>query len=279
MSTESVFPFKLEDLKYWVIKRRDGTVTKFVYQDNGYISREGKVDATPYTAPVKPNIHITDNHVSFSKWCAHDPDPSKPLFVTQDGLMTLNVGDAVGIRKMQDKFDFIIDCGDVLTPWTINKRNLVLNGDPEMIQHLKGFVTKPQAEYSAPPYRLLKIDWTDRDMPDLEPGFWSTLNSLLSGKVQINCQGGHGRSGTGFCCLLMVNAPDYTPADAIIHLRALHCPRAIESGIQWNYINEVGLYLGRDGDIARARKVSNFKDAFAQSEKPTAIRIKNLLKA
>ena len=69
---------------------------------------------------------------------------------------------------------------------------------------------------------------------------------------------------------MMVMNPEYSPADAIIHLRAIHCPRAIESGVQHEYIGAFGAFLGRENDIDRVKGVVDFKAEFMKIKHKSA---------
>ena len=91
------------------------------------------------------------------------------------------------------------------------------------------------------------------------------------------CVGGHGRSGTSFVCLLLNNAPDYDALDAIVHVRAVHCPRAIESIFQHEYIDDVATFLGREANAKKASSINDYKAAFWASEKPTAVATRKAL--
>ena len=151
------------------------------------------------------------------------------------------------------------------------ERGEILSGDVNLTQTLR--------PYRAPRFfsRVLKIDWEDRAAPDVLPEFWVELNKRLVGDVMTCCQGGHGRSGTALVCLLLVNAPDYDARDAIVHLRASHCPRAIESAVQHDYIDDVAKFLGREPNALAVREITDYKAAFATSEKATAVRFRELL--
>jgi hypothetical protein len=65
--------------------------------------------------------------------------------------------------------------------------------------------------------------------------------------------------------------------DAIIHLRALHCPRAIESTFQHEYLNEVGDWLGRETNAKASEEIKSYRAAFKASKLPTAMRFKDQL--
>ncbi len=107
--------------------------------------------------------------------------------------------------------------------------------------------------------RILQLDWPDRDRPPLIPQAWPHLAAHLNGNIMTACQDGHGRSGTAAACLMMCWT-DYSPLDAISHLRALHCPQAIESVEQHSYLNELARVLGRPEDANE--KVSSYRERF-----------------
>ena len=245
---EPFFPFALDDLQYWVIKRKDGMTVKYRVvgaDDSTPIKVAGYIPST--TTPTTPSL---------SGWCKHNPS-TNPIW---DGgeRFDLYIADAPGCRAYKDEFDLILDCGDILPLSYVRGSNQsLLDGDEELVKLLKKY-EKADPNTS----RVLKIDWDDRAAPPLKFEFWPALFKKLSGSVLTACQGGHGRSGTSLVCLLMVANPDYTPADAIIHLRALHCPRAIESGVQHTYIGEFGAFLGRVNDVERIKDVKDFKAEF-----------------
>ena len=255
MEQEQSFPFGLNNLVSWTIRRRGGQVTKFILRDETRTVQQITSGVTG--THTRPGITT-----SLSRLCEHSPAKVPVLFET-DGL-SLSVGDCAGARRDENAFDFVIDCGDVLD---LKKAGPPLFSGDEKLVHALGSFDPPIKRTS----RVLKIDWDDRKAPEVSPAFWPRLNSLLSGKVMTACMGGHGRSGTSFVCLLLINAPDYDALDAIIHLRALHCARAIESNIQHEYINEVAVHLGRNGNALLAHKINNYKAAFEASNKPTAI--------
>lgn len=259
-----VFPFTLADLAFWVIKRKDGTTAKFVIGETKGGSSSVASTAANYTGGGTHLPEIATKSTSLSEYCHHTP--TTPSFVGGD--VALYVADSWGIRSMKNEFDIVIDCGDV---FKVGEQTGILAGDRELTDALSSFSTR------AKPTRFFQIDWDDRRAPDLEPEFWTRLSKLIRGDVAMNCQGGHGRSGTSFVCLLLNYAPEYTALDAITHLRAVHCPRAIESKLQHDYINTVAKYLGREANALEAEKVKDFKAAFQASKKKTALATKKML--
>ena len=258
--TGSGFPFELSDLVSWTVRRKDGTVTMFRLTDFGKEVGAASSEAVHY--PARTEVHL-------SQYCSHFPK-GKEYFKGDDGLI-LAIGDYSGARSDHDEFDFVIDCGDVLD---LKKQapTKLLTGDPELVEKLEPATVETNLDT-----RVLKIDWWDRRAPDLLPQFWTELNKLIYGKVMTCCVGGHGRSGTSFVCLLLNNAPDYDALDAIIHLRAVHCPRAIESVVQHEYINDVARHLGREPNAREATTIKDYKAAFKASTKLTAVKTRERL--
>ena len=259
-SDSPFFPFALEDLQYWVIKRKDGMVVK--YRVVGPTEKSGNHSITgPYRPPTKaPSLP------SLGAWCHHNP-ATDPVWVGNG--VDLYIADASGCRGFKDEFNFLLDCGDILPlSYVRGSADAKLDGDPELIKLLNKWSIPDKATP-----RCIKIDWDDRAAPPLKFEFWPALSKKLEnvgGTVLTACQGGHGRSGTSLVCLMMVMNPEYSPADAIIHLRAIHCPRAIESGVQHEYIGAFGAFLGRENDIDRVKGVVDFKAEFMKIKHKSA---------
>lgn len=264
----ATFPFKIDDLKAWIVHRKDGTVTRFVMvtapTSSGTSSSTGTTDlarlpGTSTTSTVASRV--TSGYGSF---CKHKPSPTnKVASFDRDGEeLAFWVGSINGAKETTHPLDFIIDCADIFNIWSHSD---LLAGDAKLMELLAPFTDEGESA------RLLKIDWDDRMAPKVHPEFWTKLNTELHGNVMTCCVGGHGRSGTSFVCLLLNNAPDYDALDAIIHLRAVHCPRAIESLVQHQYIDRVAEFLGRMQNASKASQITDYKAAFMASTRPTAI--------
>ncbi len=258
------FGFKLTDLLYWVVKRKDGTLIKYQITDSQPSAPAGTTQSALVKYGTGGGTYSSTTHYSLSAYCNHTPDLTKPLYVTEDSKLALYIADSEGIRKTKSSYDFIIDAGNVFnaTPPKL------LRGDPTLCQALE------QHTYGLTGPRLLQIDWFDRKAPEVYPEFWPELLKLLDGNVGINCQGGHGRSGTAIVALMMC-LTDYSAKEGIIHLRALHCPRAIESKEQHAYLNDVSEMLGRARDAEEAEEITDYREAFrklADAGNKTALR-------
>lgn len=241
------FPFKQSDIKYWVIKRKDGVVAKYIYTSSPYNAPGAGSGTTPAT-PQTPTSYYTSH---FRDWCKHEPNP-KNRPVVEEGDKRIFIADAQGLRASKFLFDYVLDNGDVLGASALDH---TLTGDATLIAALKQYVMVKDPT-------LLKVEWPDRQDPPLQFEFWPHFTELVSGDIVTACQGGHGRSGTSLVCMMMCLIEDYTPYAAICHLRALHCPRAIESKVQHEYIGEFGAWLGRENDVDKVSEVKSFKDAF-----------------
>ena len=254
------FPFTLEDLDYWVVKRKDGIITKYVVtSERSYHKDHPQKIGEVRSYPAGASGTGTTTAVSyFSDICSHNGD----VEVWTSEKLQLSVANCGGLRKFYKNFDTVIDCGQILNMDAIRNSRLLQGEDwlvAELEQHSLDYMPN-----------ILRIDWDDREAPLLDPAFWPALVKLLNGKVVTACQGGHGRSGSSAVCMLMVLAKDYTPYDAVCHLRALHCGRAIESKAQHDYLGEVGTFLKRENDIAKVGEVKDFRAAFLKINKASA---------
>lgn len=274
-ASQPLFPYSLDDLKYWVVKRRTGEIVKYTLSaDSGIAGSSSRSGSTGSSQDrEKSNIrylNTTSGVSSYSDWCHHNP-ATNPTFewAGKKGspypAQRLFIADAMGMRNHKDEFDIVLDCGDVLSDAYASRRSGLLVGDQALVGALEKYTLS-----SADGPRCLKIDWADRKAPFLHPAFWPDLAKTLEGDVVINCQGGHGRSGTALVCLMMVLNPEYGAADGIIHLRAVHCPRAIESAEQHKYIDEVADFLGRKADAEKVKSVKSFHDAFMALKHPSS---------
>ena len=251
-SDRPTFPFLLEDLLYWVIRKKDGSVIKYSVNDTAQPSS--------YFPGHSRNLGTHIHTPSTRMWCTHNPE-KEPVWVGSG--CDLYIADSVGTKNHYDEFNCIIDCGDTLAltgdgflPSTLI--NKALRGSDMFVDELETFLTVPPKAET----QVLKIHWIDREAPPVTPAFWPKLTELLYGTVLCSCQGGHGRSGTSLVCLMLVLNPEYSPKDAIIHLRALHCARAIESSVQHDYINLVGAFLNRPTNAHEVKNIKDYKKAF-----------------
>lgn len=234
------FQFKPGDLVAWIQRKKDGSVVRY--------------ELTAPATTRKESYYQPTQVSSVAKWCDHTPKLDRSVFDDPKGQFKLFAGDAPGVRKAKSDFDLVIDGGDVLV---VPKKSDILEGDETLVKLLEKHSTK--ATLTKP--RVLQIDWFDRMAPELHPAFWKDLAAHLKGNVICCCQGGHGRTGTALVSLMMA-LTDYDALDAITHLRAIHCPRAIESVVQHQYLNIVAAYFKRTPNALEAETVKDFRNRF-----------------
>lgn len=276
------FNFSLSELDYWIIRRKDGETVKYVLNN--------QVDlVTGSTYPTTNNHHSTvlpaqqglgyggmpNTQGTWQHHCQHD---GEVLISRSPKDAYLYIADAAGCRRSHDLYEFVLDCGDILNPvkTTVHDPDApsgLLTGDKELVDALDQFAD------ATVPARVLQIDWDDRQAPLLDPAFWPTIAKMLDGhSILCACQGGHGRSGTALTALLMCYHPEYSARDAIIHLRAMHCARAIESVKQHEYLDAVATHLGRKANANSTSEITSFRDAFLRLRHPSAKEFQKALK-
>jgi hypothetical protein len=259
------FPFTLDDLDYWVVKRKDGIITKYQLIENADYDKKhphkiGEVKHYPALLGAAGNSGTVDLRLAhMAEICAHKAE--KPIWADDKGR-SLSIANVLGLKENYKQFDLVLDCGHILN-LTGLEDSRVLRGSSDWIDELQQYTD----DYCP---SIIRIDWEDREAPPLQPAFWPALAKMLTGKTVTACQGGHGRSGTSLVCLLMSLCEDYTPYDAVCHLRAMHCGRAIESNVQHQYIDEVGKHLGRETNVEGVKKVKDFRAAFLALTAPSA---------
>lgn len=254
-SPTSSFPWSLNDLESWVVKRRaaDGTVvlTRYTFASSA-VQPKGAV----VHYPALDHGKVISGSVG--RWCEHFPSPL-PVYTAPDGRYSLFIAGAVGTRAKWRDFDLTIDCGRALS--SADMGTTMLLGTSPLVHEMQPFV-----DYTG---SALQIAWDDRQPPDLPFEFFVELEKRIEGKILINCQGGHGRSGSLLVLLMMISG-GYDSLDGVTHLRAIHCPRAIESAGQHEYLDEFSAWLGRPGLAHEAGNVKDFRARFLSLTAPIA---------
>ena len=277
------FNFSLSELDYWIIRRKDGETVKYVLNNQVDVVTGGTYPAastnyhSPTTLPAQQGLGygMTNTHGGWQPSCQHD---GEVLISRSPKDAYLYIADASGCRRSHDLYDFVLDCGDIITHPPTTRRDEdapsgLLKGDSDLIETLDQYAEAPI------PARVLQIDWDDRQAPQLLPEFWPELAKVLDGhSVLCACQGGHGRSGTALTALLMCYHPEYSARDAIIHLRAMHCARAIESVKQHEYLDAVATHLGRKANANSTSQITSFREAFLRLRHPSAKEFQKALK-
>lgn len=90
------------------------------------------------------------------------------------------------------------------------------------------------------------INWPDFGVPHLSHHFWVDLMDSVTKDLQykhvvFTCDGGHGRTGTGLCAMLITLG--WRVREAIIHVRETYCEKAVESDDQIKYLCHLSLNI------------------------------------
>lgn len=125
----------------------------------------------------------------------------------------------------------------------------------DLLIDLAGRAKSPFSGYNLPPELeqfvmrndppMLRIDWPDFGTPDMSERHWQELfEDIASSGVQrvyVSCHGGHGRTGTflGIMCHYAGVLPAAKKEDPILYVRRIYCNKAVESGSQLDYFEEI----------------------------------------
>lgn len=270
----TAFPYSIRHLMYIILVKKDGSRIKYAWTQNAK-DRAYAGTSTPTQSSTAHKPYTSYPDVNVGRWCQHDPTPL-PCFVDPSGSgLELYICDSPGAKKGLSVYDLIIDGGAVFGNYDTRKD---IEGSP-FASHLESHILHPIAE-------VMSIRWADRGAPPLKPSFWPALTEMLrqaakdreeAFKVMVCCQGGHGRSGSSMVALMMCMT-SYSALEAISHLRAIHCARAIESKVQHEYLNLLATHLNRKADALEAEAVKDFKAHFLTLTNPFAAPYQKRLK-
>ncbi len=93
-----------------------------------------------------------------------------------------------------------------------------------------------------PPWPHQHLAWPDFGVPAARTPVVAALGSLLDRaragqRVEVGCWGGHGRTGTALACLAVLAG--HPAGDAVGWVRSHYCDRAIETGPQETFVQEM----------------------------------------
>lgn len=155
---------------------------------------------------------------------------SGPLEVMEIGKATIYAGSKEEVH-LYDDWALMLVCGDsFLAP----KSKVFFSALAEKL--LPASVRK----VTVPPY--MRIDWMDRQDPGLPSRWWIALAVALrniEGMVSINCQGGHGRTGTALAILASLSGACPKGKDPVAWVRKVYCEDAVESLVQCEYVESI----------------------------------------
>jgi hypothetical protein len=92
----------------------------------------------------------------------------------------------------------------------------------------------------------IMIPCPDYRYPKVKASFWEAIHAYAVNKgyadVCVHCVGGHGRTGTVLCAMMIANK-GMTTRQAITKVRTEYCRHAVESDIQVEYLRELDYIL------------------------------------
>jgi hypothetical protein len=162
----------------------------------------------------------TNGKVSaYSPPCTH-----KPVLVIKDEGIEIYVGRKYDCLDHLEDFPLVMN----MTGQTVTSEHII--PIPSM---------QKWAKFTS--FKEILLDWPDFGVVKFPLEFWQDLIKAVKengGKLLIFCQGGHGRTGTAFACLLV--AMGYTSEQAMTLVWNNYCKQAIESKSQELYIHSIG---------------------------------------
>lgn len=90
-----------------------------------------------------------------------------------------------------------------------------------------------------PWHDTIVVDWKDYQAPPVGWEFWETLHFNLRERESnplLYCVGGHGRTGTAMCSLMLVTGYVDKVKEALDHIHKNYCEQAVESTSQGEYL-------------------------------------------
>jgi hypothetical protein len=216
--------FNVKDFNKGVTDKADKQAWGQDYDDLPLYS--GKVSDAKYTGKTVGS--------TYTPQCTH-----KPTLVIADEGLEIYVG------KRYDCLDYL------------NEFPIVMNmtGNTVSSEHIIPIPSMQKwAKFTS--FKEILLDWPDYGVVNFPLEFWQDLIKAVKengGKLLIFCQGGHGRTGTAFACLLI--ALGYTSEQAMKLVWDNYCRQAIESKSQELYIHSIGAQYERQlADNSKTKK-------------------------
>ena len=159
------------------------------------------------------------------KWEKHDHFPQQVIDGKTWGIWCGKATDVeYSVGQCNDEFDLLIN----LTGRSIKGRDRHIIPIASMKKWETGPIQTPE----------MILDWPDFGIIDWPLEFWLELMTHIEENdmnVCVFCVGGHGRTGTAICAMLIVGL-NYTALQAVQWLRKNYCKKVVESKAQVDYL-------------------------------------------
>jgi hypothetical protein len=166
----------------------------------------------------------------YTSTCDHYGDEPCLVLSTKDQPDIILSGASGYKLFMFEGLKLVIDCAGMVD---LTVKPFVKTG-PEEIQLLE------TPDPSMAPCPVVRLDWGDRCAPGVPIQWWYKLLTVIKekyvGHIAVACMGGHGRTGTALCALLLAHDKNKDPEEAVTMIREHHCDRAVESASQFAYL-------------------------------------------
>ena len=228
--------------------------TVFLYPDVGEVNvflkesgmginfPEGLRNPTKMLGPGQGNDGV---QTITPKYTGCDHDGSKLVFKL--GGKKLFASSWQGLDEYSGNWDLIIDLADNVRPKSTVQGFVKTISSPRF-KELEGFVVPTETKIV--PSEILSLNWPDMSAPKATLNFWQQLWDMLPATTVVACVGGHGRTGTCLCALLIVNG--YSDMEAMELVRKEHCKKAVESFPQEEYLYRIYVeFLEKSLETAR----------------------------
>lgn len=169
---------------------------------------------------------------------AHNHPGDKVVYETKGG-QKLYASNTHSLKEYSGNWDLIIDLAAICRLEPSSNNYFIKRKSTKRFHALDVHTTTDK--FTPIPSEVLALDWPDMGAPKCTLEFWTTLLGMLPAKTVVACIGGHGRTGTCLCSLMI--ADGVSIYDAVPHVRKEHCEKAVESLSQMDYL--YNLYVGR----------------------------------
>lgn len=174
-----------------------------------------------------------------SKKLSHGHRPTRILEGDHNGGWSLYIGSRYDVKDTADKYGTIVNLtGDSI--FSAYEYHIIPKSYPRLLKYNEAPpVQSPGAE------REIILNWPNYGVPHLQFQFWVDLFSQISlgGKTLLFCMGGHGRTGTATCLLMLASGVQTEGDSAILWLRKHYCEKAVEGTQQREMINRFAKWL------------------------------------
>jgi len=180
---------------------------------------------------------------------SHGHKPTRIMEGDHNGGWALYIGSRYGVRDSTDEYDTIVN----LTGNSIfgeYKCHIIPKHFPKLMKYNEVPPDIPQAAE-----REILLNWPNYGVPHLQFQFWVDLFDQIkySKKTLLFCLGGHGRTGTATCLLMLASGVQSDGDEAILWLRKHYCSEVVEGSQQRELVNRFAKWLKKGADNGKGR--------------------------